>query len=823
MKAITPVLSLILLIIIVIVVIGFSFGFFGNLISSTTQTAEEQVAEQTKQMETCFFIEAASNDTIYIRNCGPEPLSNFIVATNKTYIPLIGNTTIEPNSVAKLKLNLSSIEEGVHEFIISAGPLSRNIKFYASQQYHETTDLIISDISVNTGKTEANISWTTNKLCSYIIEYSTDQSYANKITNLTYATSHFETISGLSPLTMYYFRINCTDETGNSVVYINSFETKGSCIDDSDCPGLIFDHTECNGSNVYNVYYNYTCQSNECVGKFVNMTFKEHCSFSCFDGECKVPDSLSHSDVYEFPCQDSDLTELKNTFDNIESNLHYYNYDDSSRLSDSAILWLGWSQTDAMQGYAEMYRATHDIYYLKKLVLNADRIISWRNDNYRDEKHPYGLRDYKGDILKTWTFNQSSSEFLQVTYTQTTGTITYPMLDFAKIVYDNPALQDIVLYDGMTMKQKADYYVQISKEAVAEHDLEWQENDNEGYYVIYDPDPIGGDCNQGEPTSCSKWEYYSNFIDKDEGYYVCPENTAPIPYERSCVPINQQSLIMKSIIRLYELTGEQQYWNKMQKYAQFLKNRFEYDQDGNLYLIRHNCDGIEPGLLSGWSDTTRCPHQQAGISSTETINYWGIIVEVAAMLNENNAGITDTDMQRLANTFTRNIYKPGENYLSHIINGAGTDIRAVPGLFRLAKFNHSIYNILKEFYVLGDDNPHAGNPDYFDQGRYYLSSNSLPGYARSILYCSYSITQNLGMTDTNSFCDNGVPSGFCLKDCGININAKYCNNGTIVDNCILCGCDPTYTCKNDGKCYPMDYSIPSVPTKPFLSMKKEAA
>ncbi len=132
MKAISPVLSLILLIIIVIVVIGFSFGFFGNLISSTSQQAEEQVAEQTEQMETCFFIEAASGDTIYVRNCGSSPLSEFVILTEGNVVPVVNSPTIDPGKVGEVVIDTSSLEEREYEFTVSVGFIENSITFKPS-------------------------------------------------------------------------------------------------------------------------------------------------------------------------------------------------------------------------------------------------------------------------------------------------------------------------------------------------------------------------------------------------------------------------------------------------------------------------------------------------------------------------------------------------------------------------------------------------------------------------------------------------------------------------------------------------------------------
>jgi len=132
MKAITPVLSLILLIIIVIVVIGFSFGFFGNIISSTSQQAEEQVEKQAEQMNVCFRIEAASGDKLYVRNCGSSPLSEFVVMTEGNVIPVVNPPTIDPGKVGEVVIDTSTLENREYKFTISVGFIENSIIFKPS-------------------------------------------------------------------------------------------------------------------------------------------------------------------------------------------------------------------------------------------------------------------------------------------------------------------------------------------------------------------------------------------------------------------------------------------------------------------------------------------------------------------------------------------------------------------------------------------------------------------------------------------------------------------------------------------------------------------
>jgi|YNPNPStandDraft_1061719.scaffolds.fasta_scaffold17188_2 uncharacterized protein YyaL (SSP411 family) len=57
---------------------------------------------------------------------------------------------------------------------------------------------------------------------------------------------------------------------------------------------------------------------------------------------------------------------------------------------------LAWGEAYLQQGYVEMYQATGDRYYLRRLCGSADAVLANRDDRR-------GLRDYSGQVHAAWS------------------------------------------------------------------------------------------------------------------------------------------------------------------------------------------------------------------------------------------------------------------------------------------------------------------------------------------------------------------------------------------------------------------------------------
>ncbi|MFC2142997.1 hypothetical protein ACFLQN_01215 [Candidatus Aenigmatarchaeota archaeon] len=107
MKGITPIIAIILLLVIVIVVTASAFTIFQGVITSSGETAQTQVEQQSERLSKCLRIESVSSDGIYVRNCGQG-----IVTDIKVYL---GNEEIPSD-------NMNITEDGIAKINVSFGP-----------------------------------------------------------------------------------------------------------------------------------------------------------------------------------------------------------------------------------------------------------------------------------------------------------------------------------------------------------------------------------------------------------------------------------------------------------------------------------------------------------------------------------------------------------------------------------------------------------------------------------------------------------------------------------------------------------------------------
>lgn len=59
------------------------------------------------------------------------------------------------------------------------------------------------------------IVWTTNTSTTSEVDYGTTTSYGQKVTSTVMVTSHLQTVAGLTPSTLYHFRVQSVDASGN--------------------------------------------------------------------------------------------------------------------------------------------------------------------------------------------------------------------------------------------------------------------------------------------------------------------------------------------------------------------------------------------------------------------------------------------------------------------------------------------------------------------------------------------------------------------------------------------------------------------------------
>ena len=228
-----------------------------------------------------------------------------------------------------------------------------------------------------------------------------------------------------------------------------------------------------------------------------------------------------------------------------------------------------------------------------------------------------GVSDYRGISGACWINRHYQSDSSPYCYVVHSGMITYPMARFAVLVYSDPQLWDVETYDQSTLAEKADLYLLRAEETVAHH--EWQWRDGPG---------------------------------SDEGYYLfAPDAPGGIPAGLN-LPSNQQNALGRTIVALYQATGDTAYRDKAAALA-------------NLFVRAAALDG-DAYVWDYWNLIGDTGFDGPG----EDISHAAINVDFAALAHHAGVVFDATDMQRFAATFTDNVIA-GEAAVFDRVDGGG--------------------------------------------------------------------------------------------------------------------------------------------------------
>ena len=199
---------------------------------------------------------------------------------------------------------------------------------------------------------------------------------------------------------------------------------------------------------------------------------------------------------------------------------------------------LAWAEAYLLLAYMEMYRATRDRHYLRKLVEHFDRVLANRDD-------VRGVADtYAGKPLAGWGATAYSGGKWHV-WVVHTGMITLAPAEFVRLVSRDRWLR-------AEFGVKAEQYCQRIEECIRDTESYWREGPG-----------------------------------ADEGYYYSP-------YLNDALPLNQQNVMGSVLVEMWGTTGNRRYRDRAERLARFFRNRLRtgdprlYDW---AYWYRLNGDG----------------------------------------------------------------------------------------------------------------------------------------------------------------------------------------------------------------------------------------
>jgi hypothetical protein len=241
------------------------------------------------------------------------------------------------------------------------------------------------------------------------------------------------------------------------------------------------------------------------------------------------------------------------------------------------------------------------------------------------------------------------------------GIIYHPLLRFAEIVKADPKLSEFL--------PAADRFIKAADESYEEAKDHWRDGPGKG-----------------------------------EGYYITCKRGGPFPYDNLPEPFNYLGMHVSSELALHRLTGKAFYLDQATRMANLFKNRLKLvdgDRYSWYYWYEPMIEGYsrEDDLSDNYPVMAARPYIED--SSHATLN-------VQLVLNAGRAGVVfdKIDMQRVANTFLKNVYRPGEAVFNTRVDGSGRsekyDNTGITGWLPLAEVDPAVYTACREIYIKRD-------------------------------------------------------------------------------------------------------------------------
>ncbi len=141
----------------------------------------------------------------------------------------VGDITILTDGVTSFTVTANGqVNQGPNE--VAAAGLPRIIDLDDISGPPDTTPPVISNVTASSiGPSSATITWATDEPSNSFVEYGPTTSYGSTASNAANVTSHAVPLAGLSADSVYHYRVQSSDPSGNTAISVDhSFRTGGS-------------------------------------------------------------------------------------------------------------------------------------------------------------------------------------------------------------------------------------------------------------------------------------------------------------------------------------------------------------------------------------------------------------------------------------------------------------------------------------------------------------------------------------------------------------------------------------------------------------------
>ena len=306
--------------------------------------------------------------------------------------------------------------------------------------------------------------------------------------------------------------------------------------------------------------------------------------------------------------------------------LSYYKF-----INQTPVYWdnkkkkTAWKESSIMASLAEMYEFRKKTWYLDQLIIRVSTVLKMRNDFRSSPKKDYILKK----VTATWPqfnadykVNGKKRYFSNVVQT---GMIIYPIAWAARIILERPDLHDDISITGESYLKVAKRFVKRVQESINVFNSNKWFNKKKHLY------------------------HYPN----NRNYRKLSAKTAGrfLPYNRM-MAMGRALIEMANSYRLLKRRGDlvKEYNKRIARMINYFMNR----------LVKN---GKKKRAYYLWG-------YDAYQNKYEDISHGGIDVQFLILANKNRFKVSNTDLRRVSNTFSRKIILNKKYDLAWRVNGS---------------------------------------------------------------------------------------------------------------------------------------------------------